>query len=97
MITGYETLYYFGNKKILNFQVREASRIRKKSKIAYTKENSVVNSMIAMLSVLAQILIMAATGYFAYIGSVHLLEPLHPQLVLKKMYSVLFLILISIY
>lgn len=70
ILTGYETLYYLGNKKRIVNQIVTTSEKFKQSKVNYTKESELVNSVISTISVFAQILIMVATGYFAYTGSV---------------------------
>lgn len=70
LVTGYETLYYLGNKRHLLKQVDNASEDFKESKIMYGKDTGLVNSVISTISVFAQIIIMISTGYFAYIGLV---------------------------
>ena len=69
-LSGYETLYYLGNKFRLSQQVENTSSLYKEAHVRYVKDNGVVNALISLLSVCSQIIVMGSTGYFAYLGIV---------------------------
>lgn len=67
---GYDTLFFSNKLNYLVSRINQSSQTIAKDNIAFTKENSIVNNSITMVSVLAQIAIFLLTGTLAYLGKV---------------------------